>query len=104
MVAPGPNPLTFVVPGTAIIIKPCETSPLSACVLGEIVNQVLPVVGQSGHQTGLVGAADVVFDDEDAPVRFGRGHEPRQFLPGRRDAEFLHLAVHHLRGEGPHAG
>ncbi|NNF24865.1 MAG: aldehyde dehydrogenase family protein [Rhodobacteraceae bacterium] len=31
-----------IIPGNAIIIKPCETSPLSACVLGEIVNEVLP--------------------------------------------------------------
>ena len=31
-----------IIPGNAIIIKPCETSPLSACVLGEIVNDVLP--------------------------------------------------------------
>jgi len=31
-----------IIPGNAIIIKPCETSPLSACVLGEIVNEILP--------------------------------------------------------------
>lgn len=31
-----------IIPGNTIIIKPCETSPLSACVLGEIVNDVLP--------------------------------------------------------------
>lgn len=31
-----------IIPGNSIIIKPCETSPLSACLLGEIVNDVLP--------------------------------------------------------------
>ena len=31
-----------IIPGNAIIIKPCETSPLSACVLGEIANEILP--------------------------------------------------------------
>ncbi|MBT8458862.1 MAG: aldehyde dehydrogenase family protein, partial [Boseongicola sp.] len=31
-----------IIPGNTLIIKPCETSPLSACVLGEIVNEVLP--------------------------------------------------------------
>ena len=31
-----------IIPGNTIIIKPCETSPLSACVLGEIVNEILP--------------------------------------------------------------
>ena len=31
-----------IIPGNTIIIKPCETSPLSTCVLGEIVNDVLP--------------------------------------------------------------
>lgn len=31
-----------IIPGNAIIIKPCETSPLSACVLGEIVTDILP--------------------------------------------------------------
>jgi acyl-CoA reductase-like NAD-dependent aldehyde dehydrogenase len=31
-----------IIAGNAIIIKPCETSPLSACVLGEIVNDILP--------------------------------------------------------------
>ncbi len=31
-----------IIPGNTLIIKPCETSPLSACVLGEIVNEILP--------------------------------------------------------------
>jgi acyl-CoA reductase-like NAD-dependent aldehyde dehydrogenase len=31
-----------IISGNAIVIKPCETSPLSACLLGEIVNEVLP--------------------------------------------------------------
>ncbi|MGB3408790.1 MAG: aldehyde dehydrogenase family protein [Jannaschia sp.] len=31
-----------IIPGNTIIIKPCETSPLSACMLGEIVSDILP--------------------------------------------------------------
>ena len=31
-----------IIPGNSIVIKPCETSPLSACLLGEIVNGILP--------------------------------------------------------------
>ena len=31
-----------IIPGNTIVIKPCETSPLSACVLGEIASEVLP--------------------------------------------------------------
>ncbi len=31
-----------IIPGNTILIKPCEQSPLSACLLGEIVNDILP--------------------------------------------------------------
>lgn len=48
-----------IIPGNTIIIKPCETSPLSACVLGEIVNDVLPA-GVVNIVTGGPAAGEAI--------------------------------------------
>lgn len=48
-----------IIPGNAIIIKPCETSPLSACALGEIVNEILPP-GVVNIVTGGPGAGEAI--------------------------------------------
>ena len=53
-----------IIPGNAIIIKPCETSPLSACVLAEIVNEILP--------PGVVNIVTGGPDTGDAIVRHPR--------------------------------
>lgn len=48
-----------IVPGNTIVIKPCETSPLSACILGEIVNEILPP-GVVNIVTGGPGTGDAL--------------------------------------------